>query len=59
MEEKKDGLEELRQKVAPLAKQILEDPQMLEHLKKSSPWLSEAYLVDMLEQTVSGWDDKA
>ena len=59
MEEKKDGLEELRQKVAPLAQQILENPEMMEHLKKSSPWLSEEYLVDMLKQTVNGWDDES
>lgn len=58
MEEKKDGLEELRQKVAPLAKQFLEEPKMLEKLKAVSPGLSEEYLVEMLRQTVNGFEDK-
>lgn len=58
MEEKKDGLEELRQKAAPLAKQFLEDPEMLERLKKASPGLSEEHLVEMLRQTVNGFEDE-
>ena len=56
--EQEDKLEQLRQQAAPMAQRFLEDPEMLERLKKASPGLSEEYLVSMLRQTVEGWDDE-
>ena len=50
--EEKSTLEELRQEAKPLAKQFLENPEMLEKLKLASPGLSEEYLVEMLKETV-------
>lgn len=52
MEEKNDALEAVRQKVKPLARQFLENPEVLEKLKLASPGLSEEYLVEMLKKTV-------
>lgn len=45
-------LEPLRQKVEPLARQFLENPELFEKLKAASPWLSEEYLVEMLRDTM-------
>lgn len=53
MEEKKDAMQRLIDQAAPLAKRFLEEPAMMEKLKASSPWFSEEYLREKLEEVMT------
>lgn len=58
MEEKKDAMQALIDRAAPLARRFLEEPELMEKLKASSPWFSEEALREELEDIISLTSEK-
>lgn len=57
--EEKNAMQALFDRAAPPAKRFLEDPALMERLKKSSPWLGEEELRENLKDILSQGGEEA